>query len=144
MSKLWLQYQNWSKLEQSSSCTSRTLSCTGGTWPKMTSNEIVPVQTQIVPVQVSEKCPESVISPLFHALFHPKPNLYFIYTSKSFQIHLISSIILNHLSIHIFLQDISWFSPKTILIWVITHTNTKYTNLLGFVLTQPFYFAIKP
>ena len=84
-----------------------TLNCTGTTWPKMTSNEIVPLQTQIVPGQVSEKCPESVISPLFHALFHPKPNLYFIYTSKSFQIHLISSIILNHLSIHIFLQDLS-------------------------------------
>ena len=35
----------------------------------MTSNEIVPVQTQIVPVQVSKKCPESVISPFFSCTF---------------------------------------------------------------------------
>ena len=68
--------------------------CTGTSWPKMTRTQIVPVQAQIVPVQVPEKCPECVISPIFHALFHPKPNLYFIYTSKSIPIHLVTSIIL--------------------------------------------------
>ena len=71
-----------------------SLMCTGTHWPKMTRTQSVPVQVQSVPVQVSEKCLKCVFSPIFHALFHPKPNLYFIYTSKSFQIHLVSSVIL--------------------------------------------------
>ena len=83
--------RNW---EQSSRCTDTPLKCTGTLWPKMTRTQCVPVQVQSVPVQVSEKCPECVFSPIFHAFFHPKPNLYFIYTSKSFQIHLVTSIIL--------------------------------------------------
>ena len=83
--------RNW---EQSSRCTGTPLTCTGTLWPKMTRIQCVPVQVQSVPVQVSEKCPECVFSPIFHALFHPKPNLYFIYTSKSFQIHLIISFLL--------------------------------------------------
>ena len=83
--------RNW---EQSIRCTGTPLTCTGTRWPKMTRTQSVPVQVQSVPVQVSEKCPECVFSPIFHALFHPKPNLYFIYTSKSFQIHLVTSIIL--------------------------------------------------
>ena len=49
--------RNW---EQSSSSTGTCLTCTGTSWPKMTINEIVPVQAQIVPVQVSKKCPECV------------------------------------------------------------------------------------
>ena len=36
--------RNW---EQSSSSTGRTLSCTGRTWPKMTSNDILPVELQL-------------------------------------------------------------------------------------------------
>ena len=96
--KKWASYgqntkpgRNW---EQSIRCTGTPLRCTGTLWLKMTRTQSVPVQVQSVPVQVSEKCPECVFSPIFHALFHPKPNLYFIYTSKSFQIHLVSSIIL--------------------------------------------------
>ena len=48
----------------------------------------------------------------------------------------------NLFSTQIIIQYISFFKtfhdflPKTILIWVITHTLTKYKNLLGFVLTQ--------
>ena len=83
--------RNW---EQSIRCTGTPLRCTGTLWPKMTRTQSVPVQVQSVPVHVSEKRPECVFSPIFHALFHTKPNLYFIYTSKSFQIHLVSSIIL--------------------------------------------------
>ena len=92
--KLWPKYENWSKLEnrtglyrymsnlyryklakndQNTLCTGTSSNCTGTSLRKM---------------------PRMVFSPLFHALFHPKPNLYFIYTSKSFQIHLEASIIL--------------------------------------------------
>ena len=108
MSKLWPKYENWSKLgtehqvyrytpkvyRYTLAKNDQNPKCTGTLWPKMTRTQSVPVQVQSVPVQVSEKCPECVFSPIFHALFHPKPNLYFIYTSKSFQIHLVSSIIL--------------------------------------------------
>ena len=69
------------------SCTGTSLTCTGTSWSKMT-------RTEVVPVQVTRECPECAFSHIFHALFHPKPNLYFIYTSKSFQFHLVSSIIL--------------------------------------------------
>ena len=76
-------------------CTGTCLTCIGTCWPKMTRIQCVPIQVQSVPVQVSEKCPECVFSPIFHALFHPKPNLYFIYTSKSFPIHLGISFLFN-------------------------------------------------
>ena len=36
--------------------------------------------------------------------------------------------------LHIFLQNSFMNSSKIILIWVITHTHTKYKDLLGFVL----------
>ena len=65
------------------------------TWPKMTRTEVLPVQVQLLPVGVPEKCPEFVISPIFHALFHPKPNLYFKHTSKSFHMSLVISFLLN-------------------------------------------------
>ena len=48
----------------------------------------------------------------------------------------------NLFSTPIIIQYISFFKtfhgslPKKILIWIITHTHTKYKNLLGFVLTQ--------
>ena len=48
----------------------------------------------------------------------------------------------NLFSTQIIIQCISFiktfydFLPKTTLIWVITHTHTKFKNLLGFVLTQ--------
>ena len=75
-------------------CTGTPLMCTGTHWPKMTRTQSVPVHVQSVPVHITRKCPECVFSPLFHALFTPKPNLYFIYTSKLFQIHLMISFLL--------------------------------------------------
>ena len=35
-------------------CTGTSLTCTDTSWPKMTRTDIVPVQAQIVPVQVFE------------------------------------------------------------------------------------------
>ena len=65
MRNLWPNYENWRNWEQSSSCTGTTLSCTGTTWPKMTRNEIVPVQLQIVPVQVPQNALKCVFSHIF-------------------------------------------------------------------------------
>ena len=45
-------------------CTGTTLTCTGTSWPKMTRMQNVPVQVELVRVQVSEKCPECVFFPL--------------------------------------------------------------------------------
>ena len=35
-----------------------------------------------------------------------------------------------------FFKNLSCITPKTTLIWVITHTQTKHKDLLGFILTQ--------
>ena len=87
MSKLWPKYENWSKQEnqnrlyryklakndQNRNCTGTSSICTG---------------------KSLRKVPRRCIFSHFHALFHHKPNLYFIYTSKSFQIHLMISFLL--------------------------------------------------
>ena len=69
-----------------------------------------------------------VFLPFFHMLI-PKSTQYSIYTSKPLQIHLEISILLNssfitYLSSKIFHE----FLPKTTLIWVITHTQTKHED----------------
>ena len=69
-----------------------------------------------------------VFLPFFYMLI-PKSTQYFLYTSKSLQIHLEISILFNssfitYLSSKIFHE----FLPKTTLIWVITHTQTKHED----------------
>ena len=62
----------------------------------------------------------------------------------------ISNSSYNLFSTQIIIQYISFIKtfhdilPKITLIWVITHTPTKYKDLLGFVLTQLLYFTINP
>ena len=137
MSKLWIKYENWSKLGTEHQVywytpnmyrymlaqNDQNLTCTG-TCSRCTST-------------CHRKLPRlCVFVPFFHILL-PNSTLYFIHTSKPFQIHLVTSIILNS-SFNTYLNPKTYHDllSNTILIWVITHTHTKYKNLLGFVLTQ--------
>ena len=137
MRKLWPKYENWSKLEQSSRCTGTPLKCTGTLWPKMTRNESVPVHFQSVPVQVTRNALKCVFSHIFPYVSTPINSILHIHlkTISYSPCELnYTQIIFQYISFFNIFHD---FLPKTILIWVITHTHTKYTNLLGFVLTQP-------
>ena len=67
---------------------------------------------------------------LFFHILLLKSTQYSIYTSKPLHIHLVTSILL----IHMFLQKPFINYSQTTLIWVITHTQTKHKDLLGFVL----------
>ena len=40
-------------------------SSTGRTWPKMTRTEVLPVEVQLVPVEITRECPECVFSHIF-------------------------------------------------------------------------------
>ena len=98
----------------------------------MTRTEVVPVQVQLVPVQVSEKCPKCVFFPFFMH-FHPWitptlpthikiiPNSPWNLFSTQFLFHFLSSF-----------KTFPLISPNIILIWVTTHIHTKYQDLLGF------------
>ena len=129
MRKLWPKYENWSKLgkhnrvylytpnvyrytlaknDQNTKCTGTCSKCTGThhkNFPKM-----------------------CVFHPFFHILI---PNQ--LYTSNTHQDH--SKIILESLfySIPLSISYLSskihhGFLPKTLLIWVITHTQTKHKD----------------
>ena len=120
------------------------LKCTGTLWPKMTRNESVPVHFQSVPVQVTRNALKCVFSHIFPYVSTPINSILHIHLKTiSYSPCKLNytQIIFQYISFFKIFHD---FLPKTILIWVITHTHTKYTNLLGFVLTQPLYFAIKP
>ena len=94
------------------------------------------VQVQGVPVHVTEKSPECVffshfqnvdtqINPILHKHVKTTPNSsYNLFSTQ---------IIIQYIS---FFKTFHDFLPKTILIWVITHTHTKYKKFLRFVLTQ--------
>ena len=128
MSKLWLKYQNWSKLgteqqlyryipklyrynlaknDQKRKCTGTTSTCTGTSHPK---------------------CPKMCVFSHFSILLILKSILYFINTSRPLQIHLMISFLLNLSFNHILHQNPSRFSLKTTLIWVMTHRQTKYVD----------------
>ena len=101
-------------------CTGTPLMCTDTHWPKMTRNQSVPVHVQSVPVHFTEKCPKCVFSPIFHA----PSSMDHSYTSYTHQKH-----------------------SNIILIWVMTHTQTKHQDLLGFVLNPnsiSFHFTMNP
>ena len=84
-----------------------------------------------------------VFLPFFHMLI-PKSTLYSIYTSKSLQIHqngglelhihLITSILLKS-SFNTYVSSKTFHEcSQTTLIWVITPTQSKHKDLLGFIL----------
>ena len=129
MRTLWPKYENWLKLgnehqvyrytpnvyrytlvknDQNPKCTGTGSKCTGTGDPKM-----------------PRMC---IFVPYFHILL-PKSTPYFIHTSKPFQIHLVTSIILNS-SFNTYLNSKTYHDllSNTILIWVITHTQTKYDD----------------
>ena len=75
-----------------------------------------------------------VFLPFFHILI-PKSTQYSINTSRPLQfilksLFLLKSSFITYLSSKIFHE----FLPKTTLIWVTTHTQTKPKDLLGFIL----------
>ena len=85
-----------------------------------------------------------MFSPIFPYVSTPInsiPHKYFKTTSNSSYDLFSTQFIIQSIS---YLNTYHEFIQKTILIWVLTHTHTKYTNLLGFVLTQLFYLAINP
>ena len=114
MSKLWLKYKNWSKQKN------RALHVTVHLLP--------------IPVHMFKFCPEcglfctfSIFSTQFNSILilHLKttPNSSYNLNFTQFIFHL-----------HILLQTSFMNSSKIILIWVMTHTQTKNQDLLGFVL----------
>ena len=129
MGKLWQKYKNWSKQEkhnrvyrymsnmyryllakndQNPTCTSTCSRCTG---------------------TCHVKCPEYVFFSHFSIFFMPNSTLYFIYTSRPFQIHLVISFLLNSSFNYIsFFKILSGIPPKIILVWVMTHTQTKHDD----------------
>ena len=104
---------------------------------------------QVVPVQVGQKLPEpklyrykfklyrykslgnaqNVCFLTFFHTFDPQSLLHFKHTSKQFQIHLGISFLLNSsFNFIYFSKSPSWISSKTLLIWVITHTQTRHED----------------
>ena len=70
----------------------------------------------------------------FSIFFHPI-QLYSPYTLQNHFIFILTSLFYSiHLSLHVYLQKhfLNYF--QTTLIWVITHTQPKHQDLLGFVL----------
>ena len=104
----------------------------------MSRNESVPVHFQSVPVQVTRNALKCVFSHIFPYISTPINSILHIHLKTiSYSPCKLNytQIIFQYISFFKIFHD---FLPKTILIWVITHTHTKYTNLLGFVLTEPF------
>ena len=141
MSTLWSKYENWSKLENRA-------------WVYRYMFKVYQYMFGSVRVYrymfkvyryMSPENAQNVYFLPFSIFLIPNSTLYFIHTSKPFHIHLVTSIILNS-SFNTYLNSKTYHDllSNTILIWFITHTQTKYKDLLGFVLTQLLYFAIKP
>ena len=129
MSKLWPKYENWSKQEnqnrlyryksnmyryklvkndQNRSCTGTSSNCTGTSHSGM---------------------PRMCVFSHFSCIFIHGSLLYFLHTSKSFQNHLGISFLFNSSFNFIsFFKNPSWISSKTLLVWVITHTQTKHED----------------
>ena len=88
-----------------------------------------------------------VFHPFFHT-FPPKSTLHFKHTSKPFQFHLEISFLFNSSFNFIsFFKNPSWISSKTLLIWVMTHIQTKHQDLLAFVLNPnsiSFHLTMNP
>ena len=145
MSKLWPKYENWSKLgteqqvyrytpkvyrytlaqnDQKRKCTGTLSKCTVTSHPK---------------------CLKMCVFSHFSIILILKSILYFQHTSNPFPIHLGISFLFNSSSnTYLYFKKYTMDYSQITLIWVMTHTQTKYKDLLGFVLTQLFYLAINP
>ena len=101
----------------------------------MTRTEVLPVEVQLVPVEVPEKCQECVCSPIFPCFIIHGSLLYFLHTSKSFQNHLGISFLFNS-SFNFISSFKKTFMDffQTLLIWVKTNTQAKPKDFLGFTL----------
>ena len=120
MIKLWPKYENWSKLGKQNRVYRYTPNVYRYT---LAENDQKPKCTGTCSKctgTLTEKCPKCVFSPIFHA----PSSMDHSYTSYTHQ---------NHSNI--------------ILIWVMTHTQTKHQDLLGFVLKPnsiSFHFTRNP
>ena len=120
--------------KQNNRCTGTCLTCTGTCWPKMTRIKSVPVQVQSVPVHDTRNAQIMCFSPIFPYVSTPInsiPHKYFKTTSNSSYDLFSTQFIIQSFS---YFKDLSWISSKTILIWVLTHTQAKPKDLLGFIL----------
>ena len=129
MSKLWPKYKNLSKLEnrtglyrymsnmyrymlakndQNTMCTGTSSKCTGTSHPRM---------------------PRMCLFSHFSIFLIPNSTIYFIYTSRPLHRSLVNSFLFNSsFNFIYFFKNPSWISSKTLLIWVITHTQTKHED----------------
>ena len=95
---------------------------------------VVPVPLCLVPVPPFKNCLERWFFSHFSICCYPN-QLNTLYTHQNHSIFIFKSLFYsNHLSIHMFLQKPFMNYSQATLIWVITHTQTKHKDLLGFVL----------
>ena len=137
MIKLWLKYENWSKL-------SRVYRYMCDMYRYMFGSvRVYRYMFKVYRYMSPENAQNVYFSPIFpyvdtqiNQILHKH-----VETTPNSSYNLFSTqIIIQYIS---FIKTFHDFLPKTTLIWVITHTHTKYKNLLGFVPTQPLYLAIK-
>ena len=141
MSMLWPKYENWSKLGKQNRVYRYTLNVYRYT---LASGGVYRYTTVHVPVHLPKFAQIVYFIPFFHT-FDTQFN-------SILHIHLktISYSFCNLFSIQFLFQYLSLLQKSIMnysqitLIWVMTHTQTKYKDLLGFVLTQLFYLAINP
>ena len=134
MSNLWSKYETWSKQENQN----RVYRYMFGfvrvyRYMFKVYRHMSPENAQNVYFSPIFPYVDTQINPILHKHVETTPNSsYNLFSTQ---------IIIQYIS---FIKTFHDFLPKITLIWVITHTHTKYKNLLGFVPTQPLYFAIKP
>ena len=113
----------------------------------MTRTEVVPVQAQIVPVHSPENAQNEYFL-LFFMHFSIPNHIYTSYTLQNhFKFILYPQLYSNHLSMDTFLPNSFMNHFKTILIWFMTHIQTKHQDLLGFVLNPnsiSFHLTMNP
>ena len=141
MSKLWLQYENWSKLENRA-WVYRYMS---NMYQYMfSSGRVYQYMFKVYQYMSPENAQNVYFLPFFHIFdtqFNPILHKHVKTTPNSSYNLFSTQFIIQYIS---FIKTFHDFFLKTTLIWFITHTQTKYKDLLGFFLTQLLYFAIKP
>ena len=142
MSKLWQKYKTWSKLGKHNRVYRYTPKVYRYT---LASGGVYRYTTVHVPVHLPEFAQKVYFLPFFFHIFDTQFN-------SILHIHLktISYSFCNLFSIQFLFQYLSLLQKSVInysqitLIWVMAPTQTKYKDLLGFVLIQLFFLAINP
>ena len=128
MSKLWPKYENWSEQENQNMVwytpyvyrytlakNDHNTKCTG-TCSKCTGTH-------------HRKLPRMCVFHPFFPYFDTQSTLHFKHTSRPLQNHLGIYFLFNSpFNFISFFKNPSWISSKTLLIWVITHTQTKHED----------------